>query len=161
MNIHLNPCSTPKVFFKFLSKLLWLFKFQLINPLFDVYLIFFLHIEGPSLAEDLALAWDLALTQVYARPLSSEQKRGGLFLGIFVYSLTFSQNFFCSNFVLKFPMSTHVPTHSTHKTQTVHTYCTHNTHLPTRLTTLARTLESSNNKQAKKKDPKKSLCSNT
>ena len=48
-------------------------------------------------------------------------------------------------------MRTHVPARNTHKTQTVHTYCTHNTHLPTRLTTLARTLESSNNKQAKKR----------
>ena len=79
--IFIEMLAVPRVFLKFLSKLLWVFKFQLLNPLFDVYLIFFLHIEGPSLAQDLALACDLALTQVYSRHLSSEQKWGGLFFG--------------------------------------------------------------------------------
>ena len=84
-------------------------------------------------------------------------EKGRSFFWIFVYSLTFSQNFFCNIFSSKFPMRTHVPTHNTHKTQTVHVYCTHtarthNTHLPTRPTTLARTLALE--KRTSKKKPK-------
>ena len=54
-------------------------------------LIFFHLIEAPSFAQDLAR--DLALTKAHARALLSEQRRVGIFLGIFKSSFKFYQKF--------------------------------------------------------------------